>query len=369
MLMSEVVQPEALGTDTGNELAWELADALCLPERLSIPHRAYLEYSHLPSLTPPHQLDETQLTHYHFAFSRAHRVSHALAGAWCGVELAQLLEQQGSPATAHEVKLLAADKLRKAAQGLKTAHYTQRADYYERYYRTQLMQTYLPYFLQTNQADWPSFRTPFQTRSAHIVDTQLMRPLLRDRRSAQAERSPDRTQKVRDLSGLLGEVIVLQAFNRLQDKAAQEGGAEYNDWMVVPASTREDTRDYPAYKGQPVMNHFDVKVTFPDLSFVPIQVRWSRRHEAAGETHNPQIAYVFLSDIGERHTAVADTLAKEAAGIPLSKTDTQLLTKLTDYVLETASAVEPSGGVYEAGTLEAASASLALAALNDRVHS
>lgn len=313
-------------------------------------------YIALPSLQQPHTLDGEQLVAYHhslrqqIAWPHRARAGHLLAGAWCQVELAHIRDFEDQHAEAQELLTLASSQLDNIYATIRARHYANRPlDRLDYFYRTKLLEIYIPHFQQLGPVRWPESPTDSQRDAYANVQGRVLNPLLRDFTSSGKEHN---TEALQVIAGLIGEVTVLQVLNRIQRTL------NYPEWTVVPASARENSTDH-ALRNE-VRRTFDLKLTFSDQTRVPIEVKWGEVSDA----YDPSIAMIVVNQEGISGLQVAHAMRREVAGLPVLSQDTEQVNRITESTLAEIERVGLSGeGIYGHSGFEAAAAPLALGAL------
>lgn len=325
---------------------------LILPEALRSPGQGANRYSSLSSLQQPHLLNGEFLTLYHHSMRyQANRVipkaksQHLLAGAWCQVELAHVRDFEGKTAEAQELLALATNQLDNCERLLEYEN-KNNDEYYKRLYRCRLLRTYIPHFVELGPVNWPDYPTPFQRSAYQRVQTEVLNPLLKD----YAIHKERQDMHFPILKGVLGEIAVLQVLNRLQKDQ------EYLEWCVTPASKREDTKD--DYVPTNLTTTFDLKITFADQTFIPLDVRWRDSNKNNSDTRIGQVA---ANDEDRSAIRAIRAMKNETAGRPLQKSDFKEIDALTHAIFETVLTTDRLGeSIYPGTSIEASAAELSL---------
>lgn len=316
---------------------------------------AWHGYLSLPSLVQPHLLDGDELVVFHHRMRSSMRARHLLSAAWCAVDLAFVRDAEGQRAEANELLRLASHEADFCAR-LVAEHYRHSEEYYDRYYRTELLRHYMGHFATIGLTEWPDEQTKFQHSSYGAVQQSVVNPLLKDFRKFRNAQTETELSHRSNLKGLLGEVVALQSLNRLQQ------GQKFAEWAVVPASARENSRgfwkqDHQRRRGR---QSFDLKVVFADQTFIPAEIKWSRKHD--DKFYDPRIAVVCINETQHAESA-AYAMQKELAGRILSPTERGYINTVTELVLAGLHQVERQGVSLYGDGLESYAAELSLANL------
>jgi len=318
----------------------------------------YDRYLGMSSLQQTIRLSGNELAACHHLLRESVQASPLLAGAWCQVELAHIRDAFGKRAEAQELLALASNQLW-ACRTLVEHRYGGHPQYWDRLYRTRLLSTYVPHFAQLGPTHWPDRPTEFQRDAYSLVQTELVNPLLEDYKQYKGVRVLAEQRKEGILRGLLGEMVVLQSLNRLQRDL------DYTEWAVAPASLRENSSTSTANGAN--AKAFDVKLTFADQTFVPLEVKWREPNPASDReerAYDPRIALVYANEGAHRSAvAVAHAMRREVSGERPHKQDAQQLEMLTDSVMGAIDSVQRLGvGIYGNG-MESLASELSLQAL------
>lgn len=314
---------------------------MTLPSSMERPGRAFDEYRMLPPLQQAHTLDADDLTILHHSMGASEppdseragepaRVSHRLAGAWAQIELAHVRDFEGASAEAQELIALARDQAR-GCDRLVEREYQDHPEYFDRLYRSNLLGIYAEHFAQLGPVYWPESPTEFQRSAYAKLQEGIVEPLLDDFHAYAHARNPVERSYRAHIKGLLGELVVLQTLNRLQ------GTQERNEWSVAPASMRENCRNTKDTVPQELSSAFNIKCTFADQTFVPIEVKWRSHKRAAG--YNSRIATVCVNSSVLNAIDTVQAMSRETGGQRLSALDTYSIRMMTDAVLESISSI------------------------------
>jgi hypothetical protein len=336
------------------------------PEDPEWAHEGYAEYGMLPPFTQAHMLDGERLTYLHHAMMVPgrpevpvlERASHLISGAWCQIELAHVRDYQGQSAEASELLAMANYRMNACVEMVQR-RYTQHEQYYDRLYRSKLLALYVGHYAELGPVRWPDEITDFQRSAYRKVQAGIVNPLLDEYSRLERDRSPSGRLGFSQVKGLLGEMVVLQCLNRLQ---AQQ---EYAEWAVAPASARENNKLQDGVGYEDASHAFDIKLTFNDQTFVPIEVKWM--WWPGNGNYDPRVAMVYANAGAANAIRAARAMRYEIVG-GRQATLTEYIDRYTRNVLAGVGEFERQGtGLYEGAGIEAAASELALDALATRI--
>ena len=309
---------------------------MTLPRRMDNAHNGYSEYLTFPPLRQAHTLNGSDLTILHHSMREGNprRASHQLGSAWAQIELAHVRDFEDSSAEAQELLALSKSQAL-TCEELVESDYQEHPNYFDRLYRARMLGVYTEHFAQLGPVNWPEKPTNFQ-RSAYVdIQESLVEPVLDDLFSYAYPKNRLERLYLADIKGILGELVVLQTLNRIQ------GMQEQNEWSIAPASMRENCRSTKDRTPDILSSAFDLKCTFADQTFVPIEVKWKSRRKA--KLYNPAIAFVCTNDSKLDAIGTVRAMSRETGGQRLSALDTYNIQTMHDAVLESISNVTAIG--------------------------
>lgn len=333
---------------------------------------ALRSYMNLPALTQPHLLDAEELLELHHTLRRPAyepKISHLQASAEVMIDLAHIKSFEGSQAEADELLVMAGRQAAVCNNLVGTPRYLKHKEYIGRLTSSRLLGLYTRHYAELGLLSWPDRPSPFQNtayREVHeTVAVALMRPAAYYMTTKSAAETTNRQMgDIRSkLAGSLAETVVLQCFNRLN---TGQGSVE---WVATPTNLREGSPTgayyYEAGPKTP-KQAFDIKLTFADQTYIPIEVK-SRQGVVNDGKYDSRIARVYANTGDYKAREVAIAMQNELDGKRLTDSQRRQIHAMTSAVLQAVVMVDRLGeSIYPAGSLEAAAAELSLWSLLDR---